>query len=245
MNQFARTELLLGRAAMNTLFESKVAVFGLGGVGSFAAEALARSGIGHLVLVDHDLVSVTNINRQIHANHRTIGKSKVKIMGDRILDINPEAQVETFQLFYPGDNPEKLVRAEYDYIVDAIDTVSSKIELIVRSKAKDIPIISCMGTGNKLDPSQLKIADIYQTTVCPLARIMRRELKKRGISELTVVFSTEKPLVPIKTANSTGESGIDDYRTNRQVPGSIAFVPSAAGLLIAGHVVRNLIRTSN
>jgi len=242
VNQFSRTEMLLGRDAMQVLAESRVAVFGLGGVGSFAAEALSRAGVGHLVLVDHDDVCVTNINRQLHATHKTIGLAKVEVMRRRILDINPTAEVEALKCFYPGEKPELLVRSDYHYIIDAIDTVTSKLELILNALAQDVPIISCMGTGNKLDPSRLEIADIYSTSVCPLARVMRRELRKRGVDALQVVYSREEPLIPQDWSVDDECAGNPAPIANaRHIPGSISFVPSVAGLLMAGAVTRHLV----
>ncbi|MGE5390268.1 MAG: ThiF family adenylyltransferase [Deltaproteobacteria bacterium] len=243
LNEFSRTEMLLGSDAMRVLADSRVAVFGLGGVGSFAAEALARSGIGHLVLVDHDDICITNINRQLHATHRTIGQAKADVIHQRIMDINPSAEVEAYKSFYPGENPELLVRSDYDYIVDAIDTVTSKLELIVQARSLAIPIISCMGTGNKLDPSRLEIADIYSTSVCPLAKVMRRELRKRGVDALQVVYSQEEPLVP--RAGSDEDECLENPLpsvNSRHIPGSISFVPPVAGMLMAGVVIRYLVR---
>jgi len=230
--------MLIGPEALDKLSRSKVAVFGIGGVGSFVVEGLARSGVGRLVLIDHDVVCVTNINRQIHASHKTLGKPKVEVMRDRVLEINPRAQVEIHQLFYSPEQAD-LITADLDYIVDAIDTVSAKLDLIVKAREKGIPVISCMGAGNKLDPTQLKIADIYETSVCPLARVMRRELRKRGIGKLKVVYSQEPPLSPL-----TGEESALDSNSfsRRQIPGSVAFVPSVAGMLMAGEVIKDLIK---
>ncbi|WP_054695868.1 tRNA threonylcarbamoyladenosine dehydratase [Syntrophomonas palmitatica] len=246
--EFSRTESLLGQKNMQVLADSRVAVFGLGGVGSYAAEALARTGVGHLVLVDHDSICLTNINRQIHATHKTVGQPKVTVMQARIAEINPQAQVEVFQTFFSRECADELIRTDYNYIIDAIDTVSSKIELIIHAQNKNIPIVSSMGTGNKLDPSRLEIADIYETSVCPLARVMRRELKKRGVGALTVVYSREEPLVMPTSRDSDCNSGCvctpDSIGINtprRQLPGSISFVPSVAGLLMAGKVVRDLL----
>ncbi len=248
-NEFSRTELLIGKEALHKLALSKVAIFGIGGVGSFAAEALARCGIGQLVLVDHDLICATNINRQIHATHSTVGQPKVEVMKNRILDINPRARVETSMAFYPAECEEQMPSADLDYIIDAIDTVSSKIELVVNAKRLNIPIISSMGAGNKLDPGRFEIADIYQTSVCPLAKVMRRELRKRDIPALKVVYSKEPPQAPILSGESACQDGCicppgssRSCLIRRQVPGSISFVPSAAGLLLAGHVVRELIK---
>ncbi len=243
MKEFSRTEMLLGSDAMQVLADSRVAVFGLGGVGSFAAEALARAGIGHLVLVDHDDICVTNINRQLHATHQTIGQVKVEVMRQRIMSINPAAEVETYRAFYPGEKPEELVRPEYGYIIDAIDTVTSKLDLICHAQALSIPIISCMGTGNKLDPSRLEIADIYATSVCPLAKVMRRELRKRGVEALPVVYSQEEPLTPLpENAEQDCPELPETSPHGRHIPGSISFVPPVAGLLMAGAVIRGLVK---
>lgn len=225
---FSRTELLIGAQGVRRLAQATVAVFGIGGVGSFAVEALARAGVGRLILVDNDLVALTNLNRQLPATHSTLGKPKVEVMRARILDINPDAQVEIHQTFYmPGDG-DALVRPEYNYLVDAIDTVTAKIDLIVQAREKGIPVISAMGAGNKLDPTRFEVADLSQTTVCPLARVMRRELKKRGILQLKVVYSRETPI----TLPGDGQ---------KPVPGSISFVPSVAGLILAGEVIRDLV----
>lgn len=240
INEFSRTEMLLGKAAMKILADSRVAVFGLGGVGSYAVEALARAGVGHLVLVDHDNISLTNLNRQLHATHLTIGQSKAEVMQKRILDINPDAEVEVHQTFYSSDCAEELVRSDYDYIIDAIDTISSKLDLAVNARSKGIPIISSMGTGNKLDPSRLEIADIYSTSVCPLAKVMRRELRKRGVEALQVVYSQEEPLVPI-TIEDSDYPPDDIPAAHRSLPGSVSFVPPVAGLLMAGQVIRDLV----
>lgn len=249
LNQLSRTEMLIGKAAIQKLSVSQVAVFGIGGVGSFAVEGLARSGVGKLVLVDDDLVCLTNINRQIHATHKTIGQPKVEVMKQRILEINPQAEVTTHQTFYMPGCGDDLVLSDYDYIIDAIDTVTGKIGLVVSAKEKGIPIISCMGAGNKLDPTQLRIADIYATSVCPLARVMRRELRARGIKDLKVIYSQEAAISPLDNGDSGCRSGCicpkGSQRTctiRRQIPGSIAFVPSVAGMLIAGEVVKDLIK---
>lgn len=226
--QFSRTELLLGQEAMDRLRRSRVAVFGIGGVGGHVVEALARAGIGRLDLIDHDKVSVSNINRQIIATLDTVGMDKVDVMKERILSINPEAQVETHRCFYLPENADTFDLSQYAYVVDAIDTVTAKIELILRAKKAGVPIISCMGTGNKLNPMQLEIADIYQTSVCPLAKVMRRELRKRNVEKLKVLYSKEEPI-----KNYLSVQG-------RAVPGSVSFVPSAAGLIIASEVVREI-----
>lgn len=230
--QFIRTGLLLGEDAMEKLNHSTVAVFGIGGVGGFAAEALARSGVGHLVLVDDDVVSESNINRQIIATHKTVGKPKVEVMKERILEIWPEAVVETRQSFFLPENAGEFDFSSYDYVIDAIDTVTGKIELAVQAEQSGVPIISSMGAGNKLDPTKFEVTDIYGTSVCPLARVMRKELKKRKISKLKVVYSREKAMEPlVKIAEEGGK---------RQVPGSTAFVPSVAGLILAGEVIKDL-----
>lgn len=240
-NEFSRTEMLIGKEALDKLACCKVAVFGIGGVGGYAVEALARCGIGELILIDNDLISPSNINRQIHAAYSTVGQPKVEVMKKRILDINPIAQVETHQCFYTGEYEAELLKPDLNFIVDAIDSVKSKIELIVNASQLNIPIISSMGAGNKLDPSRFEIADIYDTSVCPLARIMRRELRKRGIPSLKVVYSKEKPVHLIALDND------DEYAEPalvpaRRPPGSISFVPPAVGLLLASHVIGELIK---
>lgn len=231
--EFSRTQLLLGHEAIEKLKKSRVAVFGIGGVGGHAVEALARSGIGKLDLIDNDTVSLTNINRQIIALHSTVGKYKTDIMKERIADINPNAEVSIYKTFYMPETADQFDFSQYDYIVDAIDTVTGKIELIINAEKCGTPIISCMGTGNKLDPTKLEISDIYKTSVCPLARVMRTELRKRNIKKLKVVYSKEEPLKP------QGETGENIER--RQIPGSTSFVPSVAGLIIAGEVIKDLI----
>ena len=233
LNQFSRTEMLIGEEGIEKLNNSKIAIFGIGGVGSYVAEALARSGVGNFILVDNDKVTITNINRQIIATTKTIGQYKVDLMKQRILDINPEAKVETYKTFYMPDCKENILDNSIDYIVDAIDTVTAKIYLIEEAQRLNIPIISSMGTGNKLDPSKFEITDIYKTSVCPLAKVMRKELKQRNIKKLNVLYSKEEP-VKIKR-NSEEET------TKKQVPGSIAFSPSVAGLIIASKVVKDLI----
>lgn len=232
LNEFLRTELLLGREAMQKLEASHVAVFGIGGVGGHAAEALARSGIGALDLIDNDTVSVSNLNRQIVALKSTVGRYKADVMKERIQDINPEAKVRALRLFYLPETADELDLGEYDYIVDAVDTVTAKLELAVRAKEAGVPLISCMGAGNKLDPTAFTVTDISKTSVCPLARVMRRELKKRGITSLKVVYSTEPARTPLSC---------EDVDARRSVPGSVAFVPSVAGLITAGEVIRDLI----
>lgn len=236
MNQFSRLELLLGREAVEKLQKSRVIIFGIGGVGGYAAEALARSGVGRLDLVDHDTVALTNLNRQIIATHSTIGRYKVEVMRERILDINPEAEICIHNCFYLPENREEFDFTQYDYIVDAIDTVTGKLELAVQAKEAGTPIISSMGAGNKLEASAFQVADIYETSVCPLARVMRRELRKRGIHDLKVVYSKEEPLMPQPIEGEAEET------ERRALPGSAAFVPSVAGLMLAGEVVRDLVR---
>lgn len=232
---FSRTELLLGAEGMEKLAAATVAVFGIGGVGSFAAEALARAGVGGLRLVDHDLVAESNLNRQIVALRSTIGRPKVQVMKERILDINPRADVEAFQEFYDAGSAPRLLGGSLSYVVDCIDTVSSKIDLIVRAAELGIPVVSSMGAGNKLDPSRLELADLYNTSVCPLARVMRRELRARGVKALTVVYSREQPI-----AANAADAGTAERPGRRSVPGSVSFVPSAAGLILASKVVRDL-----
>lgn len=231
-DQFSRTRMLFGKENMERLARAKVAVFGVGGVGSYVVEALARSGIGTLDLIDHDTVNVSNINRQIIALHSTVGKYKVDVAKERILDINPDAVVNCYRTFYLPDTAQQFCLENYDYIVDAIDTVTGKLELIVRAKRAEVPIISSMGTGNKTDPTAFEVADIYETSVCPLARVMRRELKKRDIPGLKVVYSREKAMMPLE--------GETDGKCSKVVPGSNAFVPSAAGLILAGEVLKDL-----
>lgn len=247
LHQFSRTELLIGEAALDKLKQSKVAVFGIGGVGSYTVEGLVRSGVGKLVLIDDDCVCLTNINRQLLATRKTVGKAKVEVMKERILEINPEVEVTIFQKFYMPDTADELIFDDYDYIVDAIDTVTGKIDLIQKAKAKNIPIISCMGAGNKLDPTKFEVADIYKTSVCPLAKVMRKELKKRGINALKVVYSKELPIIPKETEGSSCATGCicpsgttRKCTIRRQIPGSISFVPSVAGLIIAGEVIKDI-----
>ena len=233
MNPFSRTELLLGAPAMDKLKRATVAVFGLGGVGGYVVEALARSGVGALVLVDHDTISLTNINRQIFATHSTLGMEKAEVAKARVLDINPEITVTAHKIFYGPDTAHLFDFSQYDYIVDAIDTVTGKLALIATAQAAGTPIISSMGTGNKLDPSKFQIADITKTSVCPLARVMRKECAKRGIRHLKVLFSTEDPLSPDLVTEELPEG-------RRSLPGSVAYVPSVAGLMIAGAVIQDL-----
>lgn len=238
--EFARTQLLLGADGMKKLKNARVAVFGVGGVGGYVAEALARSGVGAIDLIDKDVVSVSNINRQIIALHSTVGKNKVDVMKERILDINPSCLVTMHNLFYHKETSDQFDFSLYDYIVDAIDTVSAKLELVQRANDRNIPIISSMGAGNKLDPTRFEVADIYKTSVCPLARVMRRELKKRGIKKLKVVYSKEEALTPIYDEENAYED--KGSVAGRPAPGSVSFVPSVAGLIIAGEVVKDLVK---
>ena len=248
LHGFSRTELLIGKEGLEKLKNSRVAVFGIGGVGTFVVEGLARSGVGHFVLVDDDLICLTNLNRQIHATRKTIGKVKVEVMKERILEINPNAEVEAIRYFYLPGTSDDLIRDDYDYIVDAVDTVTAKIDLVVQAQKRGIPIISCMGAGNKLDPTKFQVADIYKTTMDPLSKVMRRELRQRGIKSLKVVYSTEQPIKPKESEeNSCVSNCICPKGTQRkcstrnQVPGSVSFVPSVAGLIIAGEVIKDLI----
>ena len=235
LEQFSRTELLIGKESIEKLKESKVAIFGIGGVGSFVVEGLVRAGVGSFILIDNDVVSESNLNRQIIATTKTIRMPKVEVAKERILEINPEAKVEIVKEFFMPDSREILDNT-VSYIVDAIDTVTAKIELVQRAKKLDIPIISCMGTGNKLDPTKFEITDIYKTSVCPLAKVMRKELKQRGVKKLKVLYSKEEP-INIKQI----EKQDIKLETKKQVPGSISFVPSVAGLIIAGEVIKDLI----
>ena len=238
LTQFSRTELLLGKAAMEKLSHSKVAVFGVGGVGGYVCEALARSGVGYFELIDNDQVSLTNLNRQIIATHKTLGRDKVEVMRERILDINPEAEVTVYKRFFLPENADEFPFGEYDYIVDAVDTVTAKIELVVRANKLNIPIISSMGTGNKLEPMKFEVTDIYKTSVCPLAKVMRKELKERGIKNLKVVYSKEEPI----KLNMNIQEDVQEQNSKKVTPGSISFVPSVAGLIIAGEVVKDIIK---
>ncbi len=246
MNEFSRTQLLLGKEAMKKLSSSTVAVFGIGGVGTYVVEALARCGVGNFALFDDDKVCLTNINRQLIATRKTIGRKKVEVMAERIKEINPKANVAMHQVFYMPDNADEYDLTGYDYIVDAVDTVTAKIELIVRAKNNNIPIISSMGAGNKLNPTALEVADIYKTSVDPLAKVMRHELKKRGIKDLKVVYSKEEPITPIDEDDSNKDSYVCSPGATRKctqrraIPGSVSFVPSAAGLIIASEVVKDI-----
>lgn len=247
LNQFSRTELLFGNEAMNKLQDSRVAVFGIGGVGSYTVEALARSGVGTIDIFDDDKVCLTNLNRQLIATRKTVGKYKVDVMKERVLEINPKAIVNVHQCFYSPENADEFDFSEYSYIVDAIDTVTAKLELIMRAKAVGVPIISCMGAGNKLDATRFEVVDIYQTSICPLAKVMRKELRARGVKDLKVVYSKEPARTPIEDmsisckTNCICPPGTQRKCTvRRQVPGSTAFVPSVAGLIIAGEVIKDL-----
>ena len=249
LTQFSRTELLLGKDAMEKLHDSRVAVFGIGGVGGYACEALARSGVGAFDLIDDDKVCLTNLNRQIIATHKTIGKYKTEVMKERILDINPNADVQIHNCFFLPENADEFPYEDYDYMVDAVDTVTAKIALVMKAQERHIPIISSMGAGNKLDGSQFRVADIYKTKVCPLAKVMRRELKKRGVRKLKVVYSEEQAIRPIEDmaigcrTNCVCPPGAKHKCTERRdIPGSVAFVPSVAGLIIAGEVVKDLVK---
>ena len=248
LHEFSRTELLIGEEAIKKLSQSKVAVFGIGGVGTYAVEGLVRAGVGKFVLVDDDCICLTNINRQLHATRKTVGRPKVEVMKERVLEINPKAKVTIFQKFYLPKIAEELFSDDYDYVIDAVDTVTAKVDLVVKSKEKGIPIISCMGAGNKLDPTRFEVADIYSTSICPLSKVMRKELRKRNIDSLKVVYSKEEPIKPVETEGSSCSVGcICPPGTTRkctvrhQVPGSISFVPSVAGLIIAGEVVKDII----
>lgn len=241
-DQFSRTRLLLGAEGMERLHDKKVAVFGIGGVGGYVCEALVRSGIGAFDLIDDDKVCLTNLNRQIIATRATIGKYKTEVMRDRMLEINPDARIDVHKCFFLPENADEFPFHEYDYVVDAVDTVTAKIELILRAQREGIPVISAMGAGNKLDAGRLRVADIYETRVCPLARIMRRELKKRNVKSQKVVYSDEQPVRPVEDA-SAGSSPPEEQQEHtgrRDIPGSTAFVPAVAGLLIAGEIVKDL-----
>lgn len=233
IHQFSRTELLLGEEALSRLKNARVAVFGVGGVGGFAVEALARSGVGALDLIDNDTVALSNLNRQIIALHSTIGQNKTDVAKARVLDINPDCVVRVHNVFYLPETAQQFDFTEYDYIIDAIDTVKGKLGLAQQAQEAGTPIISCMGAGNKLDPTAFEVADIYKTSVCPLARVMRYECRRRGIKKLKVVYSKEAPVRPKAVSEEAG--------VRRDIPGSVAFVPSAAGLILAGEVIKDLI----
>lgn len=247
LNQFSRTELLFGKEAMERISGSRVAVFGIGGVGGYAVEALARSGVGTLDLIDDDRICLTNLNRQIYALRSTVGKYKVDAAEERIHDICPDIKVNTYKCFYMPETADQFDFSEYDYVIDAIDTVTGKLEIIKRAKAADVPVISAMGAGNKLDPSAFCVADIYETKVCPLARVMRYELRKLGIKNVKVVYSEEKPIKPIEDMEISCRNHCicppgtaRKCTVRRDIPGSNAFVPSAAGLLIASEVIKDI-----
>ncbi len=243
INQFSRTQLLLGKEAMEKLAGARVAIFGIGGVGGYTAEALARTGIGQLDLIDDDRVSLSNINRQIIATTKTVGKYKVDAAEERLKDINPDIIINKHQKFFTPDNSAEFDFTQYDYVVDAIDTVTGKIELVIQAERANTPIISSMGAGNKLDATAFEVTDIYKTSVCPLARVMRSELKKRGIKKLKVVYSKEKPITPLSDLAENEVSYTDDSGNGakkRQIPGSVAFVPSVVGLIIAGEVIKDI-----
>lgn len=247
LNQFSRTQLLLGKEAMEKLQKSRVAVFGIGGVGGYVCEALVRSGVGAFDLIDDDKVCLTNLNRQIIATRKTVGKYKADVMKERMLEINPDVEVNVHRCFFLPENAADFPFEKYDYVVDAVDTVTAKLEIVMQAKKKQVPVISCMGAGNKLDASAFRVADIYKTKMCPLAKVMRRELKKRGVMKLKVVYSEEKPTRPLEDMSISCRShcicppGAKHKCTERRdIPGSVAFVPSVAGLIIAGEVVKDL-----
>lgn len=238
LNQFSRTALLVGTQAIEKLEASRVAIFGIGGVGGYVAEALARSGVGSFDLIDNDTVALTNLNRQIIATHATLGQPKVQVMAERIHAINPEAHVYVHQCFFLPENAHEFDFSQYDYVVDAVDTVAAKITIIMAAKAAGVPVISSMGAGNKMDPGKFQVADIFKTSVDPLARVMRQEMKKRGVKKLKVVYSTELPLTPL---DEPDDACHEEAPQRRALPGSTAFTPSAAGLLLASEVVKDLI----
>ncbi|MCR5609547.1 MAG: tRNA threonylcarbamoyladenosine dehydratase [Lachnospiraceae bacterium] len=247
LNQFSRTQLLFGEDSMKKLENSRVAVFGVGGVGGYVCEALVRSGVGHFDIIDDDKVCLTNINRQIIATRKTVGKYKVDVMEERMSDINPKVEVNKYKCFFLPENADDFPFDKYDYVVDAVDTVTAKIELVMKCKKEGVPIISSMGAGNKLEASAFKVSDIYKTKMCPLAKVMRHELKKRGVEKLKVVYSEEKPTRPLEDMSISCRSncicppGAERKCTDRRdIPGSVAFVPSVAGLIIAGEVVKDI-----
>ena len=246
-NQFSRSELLIGKEGIEKLHKSRVAVFGIGGVGGYTVDALVRSGVEQIDLIDDDKVCLTNLNRQLIATRKTVGKDKVDIMRERILEINPKVTVNVYKTFFLPENADTFPFEEYDYVVDAVDTVTAKISLVMKCQETGTPIISCMGAGNKLDGSQFKVSDIYKTSMCPLAKVMRRELKKRGVKKLKVVYSEEKPTRPLEDMSISCRThcicppGAQHKCTERRdIPGSTAFVPSIAGLLIAGEIIKAL-----
>ena len=251
LNQFSRTELLIGKEGKEKLQKAKVAVFGIGGVGSFVVEGLVRAGVGNFVLIDDDKICLTNLNRQIIATRKTIGKYKVDVMKERILEINPKANVETYQEFFMPDSETKIINENLSYVVDCVDTVTAKIEIIEQCKKMNIPVISSMGTGNKLNPLEFEVTDIYKTSICPLAKVMRKELRKRNINSLKVIYSKEEPIKPDETLECSCKTNcICPPGTKRkcaernQVPGSISFVPSVVGLSMAGEVIKDIIKQS-
>ena len=248
LNQFSRTELLIGKEGIEKLKNSKVAIFGIGGVGSFVVEGLVRAGVENFVLIDDDKICLTNLNRQIIATRKTIGKYKADVAKERILEINPNANVKVYKEFYMPDSKTNIINKELSYVVDCVDTVTAKIGIIMQAKKENIPVISSMGTGNKLDPNKFEITDIYKTNICPLAKVMRKELRKRNIESLKVIYSEEEPIKPDDTSSSSCKTNcICPPGTKRkctirnQVPGSISFVPSVAGLMIAGEIVKDII----
>ena len=252
LNQFSRTELLLGKESIEKLHMSHVAVFGIGGVGGYACEALIRSGVGKFDLIDDDKVCLTNLNRQIIATRKTVGRYKADVMKERMLEINPEAEITVFRCFFLPENADDFPFDEYDYIIDAVDTVSAKLELVMQAQKHNVPIISCMGAGNKLDGSQFRVADIYKTRMCPLAKVMRHELRKRGVKKLKVVYSEEEPKRPIEDMSASCRTNCicppdakHKCTERRDIPGSVSFVPSIAGLLIAGEVIKDLTINKN
>ncbi len=252
LNQFSRTELLLGKKSMERLANARVAVFGVGGVGGYTVEALVRSGVGTIDLIDDDKVCLTNLNRQIIATRKTVGQYKADVMKERILEINPNAVVHVHKCFFLPENSDEFDFSQYSYVVDAVDTVTAKIALVLKAQEAGVPVISSMGAGNKLNPADFEVADIYKTSVCPLAKVMRRELKKRGVKHLKVVYSKEKPITPIEDMSISCRSncicppGAAHKCTERRaIPGSIAFVPSVVGLIIAGEVIKDLTGVTN
>ncbi len=248
LHAFSRTELLIGARALELLRTKRVAVFGIGGVGSFVVEGLVRSGVGRFALVDDDRICLTNLNRQLHATRDTVGRPKVEVMRERVLSINPAAGVEVLRTFYLPENAATIFDPSWDYIVDAMDTVAAKLDLVVRAQTAGVPIISCMGTANKTDPTRFEVADLAKTDICPLAKVMRKELRRRGVKHLKVVYSRECPLVPQENADTSCAAGCvcpaettRTCTTRRQIPGSLSFMPSVAGLIAAGEVIRDLI----
>jgi len=249
LTQFSRSELILGQGSTNILATKRVAIFGIGGVGGYSVEALARAGVGTIGLVDDDKICLTNVNRQLHATHKTKGKFKTAVAKDRILEINPKANVICHDVFYGKETADQIDLSGYDYVIDAIDTVACKLELISRCKAKNIPIVSCMGAGNKLDATAFRVADVFSSTICPLARVMRHELRAKGIKDLKVVYSAEPPLEPSSDCHNSCKNNcicpsgtIRKCTVRRAIPGSVSFVPSVAGLILAGEAVKDLLK---